>query len=168
MNAITLRLARASDLADVHRIYMHEAVIDYLGYDPMSLAEFVPVFEEMVASQAFHIAVKREGEVEVLLGFCRLIRNTGRAAHRAYLGTFAIDPKHSGQGHGQAVIRSLAAMLQTQGVRRLELMMEADNARAERFYQRLGFVQEGRLREAYKRGHQAHYVDEVLFVLNLA
>jgi len=52
--------------------------------------------------------------------------------------------------------------LRAEGVRRLELMLEADNPRALRFYEKQGFEFEGRLRAAYRRSHEDHDVDELL------
>jgi len=43
----------------------------------------------------------------------------------------------------------------------VELMVEADNQRAFAFYTKLGFVQEGLLRAAYKRAGDPHYIDEI-------
>jgi RimJ/RimL family protein N-acetyltransferase len=48
------------------------------------------------------------------------------------------------------------------GIRRVELMVEADNPRAFAFYRKLGFEQEGRLRAAYKRANELDFVDELL------
>jgi len=47
------------------------------------------------------------------------------------------------------------------GVRRLELLVEVDNPRAIRFYERHGFVKEGVLRGAVRRANQQHDVDEI-------
>jgi putative acetyltransferase len=55
--------------------------------------------------------------------------------------------------------------LKAEGVRRIELYAESDNTRALRFYEKLGFVHEGTLREFYKRADEPHYVDE--YVLGL-
>jgi RimJ/RimL family protein N-acetyltransferase len=56
--------------------------------------------------------------------------------------------------------------MRADGIRRVELFAESDNAQALRFYQKLGFVHEGTLREFYKRASDSHYVDEyVLGVL---
>ena len=52
--------------------------------------------------------------------------------------------------------------MRADGIRRVELMVEADNPRAFAFYRKLGFEQEGRLRAAYKRANEPDYVDEIL------
>jgi putative acetyltransferase len=154
----TVRLAHASDLDAVHRIYMHAKVVPYLGYDPMPIAEFRPIFADLVASNTFHI-VEFEGEVRA---FYRVQRHYGRAHHVALLTTFAVDPTLHATGLARAIVERLIAQLPAQGVRRLELSAEADNTRAIAFYEKLGFQHEGRLRAAYRRATDAHDCDEVM------
>jgi putative acetyltransferase len=153
-----LRLAQPADLDAVHAIYMHPDVIPYLGYDPMSLDDFRPVFQELVDCRAFHI-LERDGEVA---GFCRTTRQPGRSSHVVTLGTLAVSPRWRGSGVARDLMEQIIAMQAAQGILRLELMLEADNPRALAFYIKLGFVQEGFLRAAYKRGSDAHYTDEIL------
>ena len=156
--AIQLRLARDSDLESVFAIYMHEDVIPFLGYDPMSRDEFRPVFRELVASESFYV-VESAGEI---LGFCRATRQPGRARHVAYLGTLAVSPKARGTGLAKQLLEAVIERVRGEGVLRVELMLEDDNPRALAFYRKLGFEHEGTLRSAYKRAHQAHYVNELM------
>jgi ribosomal protein S18 acetylase RimI-like enzyme len=153
-----IRLARADDLAGVHAIYMHPDVVPFLGVDPMPLEAFGDVFAGLCAGATF-LVLEQDGRVA---GFCRVTRHAGRAAHVAYLGTFALAPAVHGRGLARAFLEHVVAQLEAQGVRRVELMVEADNAHAIAFYRRLGFEHEGTLRAAYKRAGQAHYVDELL------
>ena len=152
-----LRLAQPADLDAVHAIYMHPDVIPYLGYDPMSLADFRPIFQELVDCRSFYI-LERDGEVA---GFCRATRQPGRSSHVAYLGTLAVSPRWRGGGLARDLMEQLTALLAAQGILRLELTLEADNQRAFAFYTKLGFVQEGLLRAAYKRASDPHYTDEI-------
>lgn len=152
-----LRLAQPADLEAVHAIYMHPDVIPYLGYDPMPLAEFRPIFQELLDCRSFYI-LDRNGEVA---GFCRTTRQPGRASHVAYLGTLAVAPRWRGSGVARELMEQIIAMLAARGILRLELMLEADNPRAFAFYTKLGFVQEGLMRAAYKRSGDAHYTDEI-------
>lgn len=154
----THRLATAADLEAVHAIYMHEDVVPFLGFDPMPLRAFEAVFRNLLATRAFHV-VEQDGEVA---GFYRLSRHEGRARHVAYLGTFAVAPRAQGSGLALRIIEAVTDRLQGEGVLRFELMLEADNPRAHRFYSKLGFVEEGRLRSAYKRASDGHYTDEIL------
>ncbi|MGJ4748874.1 N-acetyltransferase family protein, partial [Leptospira sp. SA-E8] len=126
--------------------------------DPMPKAEFAQVLGELVATRCFYV-VEKEGRVR---GFYRTRRQEGRASHVAYIGTFAVAPSEHGSGFAASIIETVVARLQAEGVRRIELMLEADNPRALGFYRKLGFEHEGTLRAAYKRADQAHYVDELL------
>lgn len=152
------RLAQATDVEAVHRIYMHDEVVPFLGVEPMSLAAFQPVFDGLLAGGGFHV-VEHAGVVQ---GFYRVQRHAGRAGHTAYLGTLAVSPGAKGTGFAAAMMNEAIHRLATEGVLRVELMLEADNPRAMAFYRKLGFEYEGTLRAAYKRAAQAHYVDEIL------
>ena len=152
-----LRLAQPADLDAVHAIYMHPDAIPYLGYDPMPLEDFRPIFQELVDCRSFYI-LERDGEVA---GFCRATRQPGRSSHVAYLGTLAVSPHLRGGGLARDLMEQLTTLLSAQGILRLELTLEADNQRAFAFYTKLGFVQEGLLRAAYKRSGDPHYTDEI-------
>ncbi len=152
------RLARPDDLATVHRIYMHDEVVPYLGQDPMPIGDFRPEFEALLATNAFFVALRNE-EVR---GFYRVNRQKGRSRHVAILETLAISPDEKGSGFALAMMSEALQCMREEGILRVELMVEADNSRALAFYRKLGFEQEGRLRAAYKRAHQAEYVDELL------
>jgi putative acetyltransferase len=157
------RLATVDDLQSVHRIYMHEAVAPFLGYDPMPIEAFRPIFEAFVASATF-FACEIDG---ALAGFYKVTRFEGRAAHVAQLGALAVAPERHGQGVARAMVLDAIAMLEREGVARLELQAEADNARGRAFYRKLGFAEESVQRAAYKRAGEDHYVDEVMMVMFL-
>lgn len=152
------RLACTDDFDAIYAIYMHEEVVPYLGFDPMSPLEFRRVLELLINSSGFFV-FELDGVVK---GFYKVSRHEGRARHGAYLGTLAIAPEERGSGLAIRMMTEATERLRQQGVLRLELMLEADNPRALRFYQKLGFVQEGTLRAAYKRSNQPYYVDELL------
>jgi ribosomal protein S18 acetylase RimI-like enzyme len=153
-----LRLATIIDFAAVYAIYMDELVVPYLGYDPMSEDQFLPLYIELIQSNTFFV-FESSGIVK---GFCRAIQHPGRARHGAYIGTFAVAPRERGTGLAKRLLEVAITMLQSKGVSRIELMLEADNPRALAFYKNQGFVHEGTLRCAYKRSHEEKYVDELL------
>jgi ribosomal protein S18 acetylase RimI-like enzyme len=159
-----LRLAQPADLDAVYSIYMHPDVIPFLGYDPMPLDDFRPIFQELVDCRSFYI-LERDGEVA---GFCRTTRQPGRASHVGYLGTLAVSPRWRGTGVARDLMDQIISMLAAQGILRLELMLETDNPRAFAFYKKLGFVQEGLMRAAYKRASDSHYTDEIFMAKLLA
>ena len=55
--------------------------------------------------------------------------------------------------------------LKADGVKRIELYAESDNAPGLRFYRKLGFKYEGTLRKFYKRAGEAEYIDDQLLAL---
>lgn len=157
------RVASPSDLSAVHALYTHEAVIPYLAYERLSLEEFEPVFAELLESGRFVV-----WEVEgAIAGFYRTTRWRGRASHVALLGTVAVDPRWHGHGVAQAMLTDAIRRLEAEGVLRVELHAEADNPKALRFYEKLGFVAEGRLRKFYKRAADPEPVDEIAMGLLL-
>jgi putative acetyltransferase len=152
------RLASETDLEQVFHIYTHESVIPFLGHDPMSLDDFCSVYRDLLGSGAFFV-YELSGRIA---GFFKVTRLEGRARHVAILGTLAVAPDHQGRGVGRAMMNEIVSMLTALGIRRLELLVEADNPRARTFYGSLGFQEEGVQRKAYKRAHQDHYVDEIM------
>lgn len=145
-------------MAAVHAIYMHPEVVPYLGIDPVSLAGFEPYFAGLIADATFYV-VPREGEVR---GFYRATRQPGRSRHVAILTTLAVDPSGKGTGLAAAMVDEAIDLMRAEGVLRVELTLEADNARAYAFYRKRGFEQEGRLRKAYKRAGEPDYLDEIV------
>ena len=157
------RLATPEDLHAVFTLYMHEKVVPYLGYDPMPLEDFRPIYQEMVESGRFFI-YELDGRIA---GFYRATRYPGRVAHVACLGTLAVDPAFHGRGVALAMVSDAIEQLRAAGVKRIELYAESDNAPALRFYEKLGFEREGTLRKFYKRAGEADYIDDHLMALLL-
>ena len=155
MNVIHRR-ATLADSDAVYSIYMEDAVIPFLGFDPMTREDFSKVMQGLVASGAFFV-VEQAGRIQ---GFYKASRHEGRARHCAYLGTFAVSTECRGTGLAKEIIEEAISRLHAGGATRVDLMLEADNPRALRFYRKLGFELEGTLRAAYKRSSQDHYVDE--------
>lgn len=139
---------------------MDGRVIPFLGHDPMDLEAFRPVFNSLLATGAFYV-VEREGRIA---GFYRIMQFEGRARHVAQLGTLAVDPGFQGSGLARDMVESAIERMKALGVRRVELQVEADNARGLAFYRKLGFEQEGVQRRAYRRSGDGDDVDEVLMV----
>jgi len=82
-----------------------------------------------------------------------------RRAHVRYLG-IGIAPEWQGQGIGRLMMQRLLDWADNwAGVLRVELMVHADNDRAQALYRNMGFVEEGRMRAyAMKNGR---FVDAI-------
>lgn len=157
------RLVSPADFDRVFDIYMHDAVVPFLGFDPMPREAFGKVFDPLFESGCFYV-YEVDGEV---MGFYKAQRHMGRAAHVAYLGTLAVAPEAQGHGVAGLMLQDALAKLLSAGVTRVELTVEADNPRAIAFYERLGFVYEGTQRAAYKRASDEDYTDELMYGLLL-
>lgn len=158
------RLVTPADFDRIFEIYMHETVVPFLGFDPMPPDAFGKVFQPLFESGCFYVY-----EIDAkVMGFYKAQRHVGRAAHVAYLGTFAVAPEAHGQGIAVAMMQDAIARLRNAGITRVELTVEADNPRAIAFYERLGFVHEGTQRAAYKRATDEGYVDELMYGLLLS
>jgi RimJ/RimL family protein N-acetyltransferase len=94
------------------------------------------------------------------VGYVGLNEGTGRLRHTGYLW-LAVDPQHHRTGVGTALLRAVIDLADRWLLlERLELTVLATNPGAQRLYERMGFVVEGR-----KRGSvlsDGAYVDEIL------
>jgi len=149
------RLATIDDLNDVYTIYMCKEVIPYLGYDVMPIAEFGPIYAELLDSNAFYI-YELDGKTA---GFYRVIYGAGRSKHVATLSTLAVSPEYHGKGIAKDMLEGVFADLKKEGITRVELRVESDNHRGIRFYEKLGFQKEGTLKSRYKRSGDPDYID---------
>lgn len=74
---------------------------------------------------------------------------------------------HWRQGHGEALLRALLDWAAGQpAARKVELLVRAENAGALALYRKLGFVEEGRLRERV-RLHSGRFLDDISMALML-
>lgn len=153
-----LRLAQPNDLKDVFRIYMHAQNVPYLGYDPLPIDAFAPIYAELLAHESFFVW----DTASTIRGFCRFRRLPGRTAHVAHIGPLAVAPGEQGSDVARDMLSCVIEQLQRSGVLRIELIVSEDNPRALAFYKKMGFQHEGTMRSAYKRSHENHFVNDLL------
>jgi putative acetyltransferase len=95
-----------------------------------------------------------------VIGVAGLHGKTGKFRHAAGVG-LAVHDAFAGRGVGRALMERLIDVADSWlNLVRLELEVFADNERARRLYERLGFVEEGRKKKAIFRGGQ--FVDELV------
>lgn len=75
----------------------------------------------------------------------------------AFIQTMAVALSYQGQGVGQALLENLLGEARRRGQRRVLLEVRADNAPAQRLYERNGFVKEG-----VRRGYYAGGIDALV------
>jgi RimJ/RimL family protein N-acetyltransferase len=148
----------ASDLQTVFAIYMDPENNPFLNYEPMTVEEFRPIFDDLVDSGCTHLLV----DAVDVVGTFSLRLQQRRCAHVATLGSFAMHPSFRGLGLGGRAIEQIVLLARSKGARRLELLVETDNARAIRFYEKNGFTREAILRGAFRRASDAQDMDELV------
>ena len=94
------------------------------------------------------VLVAREGvEGHEVLGMVSLLWSVSTAlgAPVAWLEDLVVAEDRRGQGLGKALLRAAIAFAQAQGVRRITLLTDGDNRRAQALYASLGFQASGML-----------------------
>jgi putative acetyltransferase len=95
------------------------------------------------------LVVEKSGRI---IGSGGFERQTGRRAHVAYLG-MGLHDEFCGQGIGSRLLRELITIADDwMNLRRIELTVYVDNARAVALYERHGFAMEGTHRDYAFRG----------------
>ncbi len=148
-NRVTLRAPRAQDVAGRFALGNSPEINRMFGADPAQTRALTPeaaeawVEAQMAAPLAWIIEV--DGR---LLGAVRL-HSLNHADHNGQLAVGILDPDKLDQGLGTEAMRLLLAhAFGALALHRLSLRVLAFNARAIASYHKLGFVQEGRARQA--------------------
>jgi putative acetyltransferase len=147
----------ATDLAILHRLYMAAENNRFLDYDPIDVEAFRGTFDALVRQQGTFFVI----DGSHVIATYRLHVQAHRCAHVGMLSGFAIDPALHRRGLGSAILAQVFEIAGARGVRRLEILVEADNFAGIRFYERNGFRREGVFRGAFRREGEAHDVDEI-------
>jgi RimJ/RimL family protein N-acetyltransferase len=101
-----------------------------------------------------------------LVGIGTLLRETRTSVrHRGEIVGMYVATGARGSGAADGIIQRLLDHARAVGVLVVSLIVEGNNARARRLYERWGFREYGRLPRAQKRGDQ--YTDEALMFLTL-
>jgi RimJ/RimL family protein N-acetyltransferase len=110
------------------------------GVTPEQQAEIIKSFAD--PSRGVMLQVRVAGAIAALSSLVRSARR--RLQHVGELA-LTVSQEHWGNGLGRALCRATFAEGKRRGVTRVSLCVRADNARAIRLYENLGFLQEGRL-----------------------
>ena len=146
---ITARRALAADAA-AWRALRIEAVSTYptafLTTAKEAEARDVSSYAEML--ERGHSFIVIDGEVPIGIGSLIPLTNRTQTRHRAEIGAVYIATAYHGTGAARVLMDAMERYARDLGVWQLELFAEVANARAIGLYERLGFVQAGRLPNA--------------------
>lgn len=157
-----LRRATDADLDALYPMYMDAETNPYLSFEVMPRGAFDAIWAELCAAGTPWVWV--DGGEAVASAFTN--RWSRRLAHMVTIGTVVVRRDRWGQGIGAALMRAVVAEARAMpGVERIDVWVEADNPRALRFYERLGFEREAVLRGFVKRAGEEAAVDEVVLAM---
>ena len=140
---------------------------DFVTFGPgefgITLAEEVAFLKSLAdRSKGFMLQAKVDG---VMVANCMITRATRpRVRHVGDLG-LSVRKQFWGQGLAHELCKTLFTEAKRVGVSRIALRVRADNVRAVRLYERLGFAHEGRLVGAFIVGGVAY--DELVMGLKI-
>lgn len=153
-----LRKALPDDLDFIYNLYMHPQVNPWLLYEPMGKEDFKGIYEDLLLRGVKYVFSVKGTDT----GMVKIVPNTYRSAHVAYIGGLAIDPAFAGQGHGKKMMQEIIAFTSALGFKRLELTVDIINKRAIGLYKQAGFLQEGILKKYTYLATDDKYLDEIL------
>lgn len=153
-----MRQVTENDLPAVHAIYMDPTVNPFMLYEIMNLTDFKPVFADMLKRDHFWL-FEQNG---VDAGMCSVNFGRARYAHVATLMSLGIRSEFQGKGFGRKMLSEIIEFLKANGAKRIDLMAEGDNLRAQQFYQSMGFKVDGICPKYFIRAGSDEYIDEVM------
>lgn len=106
--------------------------LDALAFPPFWRLDDTGLTEAMSATRRARLRVAAEGRV---LGYAI----SGRSGARGYLQRLAVHPSAQSRGLGRALVVDGLGWMRRRGADRVMVNTQADNQRALRLYQRLGF-----------------------------
>lgn len=152
------RPAQLSDFEFIYHLYMHPEINPFLLYEPMEKSAFEPIFQQLLDDEVLYVFEVNH----IPIGMFKLIPLKHRTAHIAYLGGVAIDPRFAGQGFALKMFAEIIALGKSRNLKRIELSVSVENARAIALYEKCGFQQEGVLRQYTYLQNENRYLDEAL------
>jgi RimJ/RimL family protein N-acetyltransferase len=153
-----IRKALPADFDFFYQLYMHPDVNPFLLYEMMDAPSFKPIYSELLQREVLY--VYHNGDVAA--GMFKLVPQSYRSAHIAYLGGLAVHPEFSGKGVGTKMLQEIIAFAKEKGFLRIELSVATFNEKAIRLYEKNGFEKEGVLRKLTHLVSEGRFIDEIL------
>ncbi len=156
-----IRTAGQEDFDFIFHLYMHPENNPWLLYEQMARDEFFPIFNELISRKQLFI-FEEEG---IDVGMFKLQPMKYRNSHIIYLGGVAIDSGCRLQGAGSRMLVEVLSKIREMDFTRVELTVATVNHAAIRLYEKMGFQNEGLLRNYSFLKSENRYIDE--FVMGL-
>lgn len=158
-----IRIATKDDFDYIFLLYMHPDNNPWLLYEQMGKEEFRPIYNELTARN--HLYVFSDGGKDV--GMFKLQPMKYRNSHIVYLGGVAVEAGSRKQGAGSRMMTEILAKVREMGFTRVELTVGTGNSTAIRLYEKMGFQNEGMLKNYSYLKSEGRYIDEYVMGLIL-
>jgi RimJ/RimL family protein N-acetyltransferase len=158
-----LRLAIHQDFEVIYALYMDVHNNPFLLYEHMEKEFFLPIYTDLINEKVKYV-FEVTGKI---VGMCKLIPQPYRNSHILYLGGVAIAPNATGKGYGSLLMQAIIKFAKEHHYKRIELTVATHNTTAIHLYQKMGFVQEGILKNFTYLEQQNLFVDEAMMALLL-
>jgi putative acetyltransferase len=148
---LAIRPVRPDDVEALYEIRHQPLVIRYTSATPFERIGATRQFIEGLGPNDQLLVGEIDGRV---VGMAGIHGRSGKQRHSASIG-MAVHDAFTGRGLGRALLGSLLEIAdQYLGLRRVDLEVLADNERALRLYEKVGFEREGVQRQAFFRDGQ--------------
>ncbi len=146
--AVKIRKSKSSDAKGIANVL-------YQSYNISSIKEGIEVFKNETAKSQHYIVVEDNGKI---VGLATWLTH-GLAKHQlCELDRIAVLPEYRGKGAARELFEALIKDAKDfykrnkSKLRKMYILTHADNIRAHKFYEKLGFVHETTLKEHYYKG----------------
>jgi len=127
-----------------------------------NLEEINKWFQQHLRAGLIYVAVEVDGEV---VGGATIEPREGKASHVAYFGVF-LRKDFRGLGIGTRLTRKMMEIAREKGFEVIQLYVFASNTQAIYIYEKLGFIETGRIEKGVKFA-DGTYTDEVIMTAQL-
>ncbi len=152
-----IRSAAFTDFQFIRHLYFHPHINPFLLYEMEEYDHFEAIFDVLMAQKSLFI-FELDGQIK---GMFKLYPLAFRTSHIAYLGGVAIAPDQIGKGYGKLMLAEIVTFAKARKFTRLELSTATINHVAIATYEKVGFQQEGVMRNYTFLKSENRYIDEV-------
>lgn len=109
----------------------------------LDAAAFAPLWQNSLSSLQFALSLAEISTVGILDGQIVAYQMSTRNPFGAHLARLAVHPQHQGKHFGYLMVQDLLQKIQAQGLSRVTVNTQSDNAASLALYQKIGFKRTG-------------------------